>query len=441
MEEATPYAAEDADVTLRLWKFLKPKLAAQQVATVYETLERPLPAVIAKMENQGIKVDRADLARLSSDFAQKMAGLEAEAYELAGTQFNLGSPKQLGEILFDQMELKGGKKTKTGAWQTGAGVLEDLAASGEKLPQTVLDWRHYAKLKSTYTDALVGQINPNTGRVHTSFSLASTTTGRLSSSDPNLQNIPIRTEEGRKIRDAFVPEDGHVLVAADYSQIELRLLAHVADLKTMKQAFADGVDIHALTASEMFDVSLDDMDPATRRRAKAINFGIIYGISAFGLANNLGISRTEASAYIKSYFEKFPGIKAYMDAAKAEAREFGYVKTLFGRKCHIKGIADRNQAVRGFGERQAINAPIQGAAADIMRRAMIRMPDAIAGIEGARMLLQVHDELVFEVPEAKSEALIEIAKTTMKNAAMPAVNISVPLEVEAHAAKNWNDAH
>jgi len=441
LEEATPYAAEDADVTLRLWKFLKPKLAAQQVATVYETLERPLPAVIAKMENQGIKVDRADLARLSSDFAQKMAGLEAEAHELAGTQFNLGSPKQLGEILFDQMELKGGKKTKTGAWQTGAGVLEDLAASGEKLPQTVLDWRHYAKLKSTYTDALVGQINPNTGRVHTSFSLASTTTGRLSSSDPNLQNIPIRTEEGRKIRDAFVPEQGHVLVAADYSQIELRLLAHVADLKTMKQAFADGVDIHALTASEMFDVSLDDMDPATRRRAKAINFGIIYGISAFGLANNLGISRTEASAYIKSYFEKFPGIKAYMDAAKAEAREYGYVKTLFGRKCYIKGIADRNQAVRGFGERQAINAPIQGAAADIMRRAMIRMPDAIAGIEGARMLLQVHDELVFEVPESGSEALIEIAKATMKNAAMPAVNISVPLEVEAHAAKNWNDAH
>ena len=441
LEEATPYAAEDADVTLRLWKFLKPKLTREQVVTVYETLERPLPTVIAKMENHGIKVDRADLARLSSDFAQKMAGLEAEAYDLAGTHFNLGSPKQLGEILFDQMGLEGGKKTKTGAWQTGAGVLEDLAASGEKLPQTILDWRHYAKLKSTYTDALVTQINPNTGRVHTSFSLASTTTGRLSSSDPNLQNIPIRTEEGRKIRDAFVPEDGHVLVAADYSQIELRLLAHVADLKTMKQAFADGVDIHALTASEMFNVSLDDMDPATRRRAKAINFGIIYGISAFGLANNLGISRTEASAYIKSYFEKFPGIKAYMDAAKAEAREYGYVKTLFGRKCHIKGINDRNHAVRGFGERQAINAPIQGAAADIMRRAMARMPEAIADIEGAKMLLQVHDELVFEVPEGRSDTLIQIAKKTMKNAAMPAVNISVPLEVEAHAAKNWNDAH
>ena len=441
LEEATPYAAEDADVTLRLWKFLKPKLVAEQVTTVYETLERPLPAVIATMENQGIKVDRAELARLSGMFAQKMAGLETEAYELADTQFNLGSPKQLGEILFDQMGLEGGKKTKTGAWQTGAGVLEDLAAKGEKLPQTILDWRGYSKLKSTYTDALVQQINERTGRVHTSFSLAATTTGRLSSSDPNLQNIPIRTEEGRKIRDAFIAETGHVLVAADYSQIELRLLAHVADLPTMKQAFADGVDIHALTASEMFGVSLEDMDAATRRRAKAINFGIIYGISAFGLANNLGISRTEASEYIKSYFQKFPGIKAYMDAAKSEAHEYGYVKTLFGRKCHIKGIKDRNQAVRGFAERQAINAPIQGAAADIMRRAMIRMPDAIAGIEGARMLLQVHDELVFEVPETNADKLIKIATTTMENAAMPAVNISVPLVVEAHAALNWNDAH
>jgi len=441
LEEATPYAAEDADVTLRLWKFLKPKLVAEQVTTVYETLERPLPSVIASMENHGIKVDRAELARLSSMFAQKMAGLEAEAYELAGTQFNVGSPKQLGEILFDQMELEGGKKTKTGAWQTGAGVLEDLAAKGEKLPQTILDWRHFAKLKSTYTDALVQQINARTGRVHTSFSLAATTTGRLSSSDPNLQNIPIRTEDGRKIRDAFVAETGHVLVAADYSQIELRLLAHVADLPTMKQAFADGVDIHALTASEMFGVPLDEMTPEVRRQAKAINFGIIYGISAFGLANNLNISRTEASDYIKSYFEKFPGIKAYMDAAKSEAHEYGYVKTLFGRKCHIKGIKDRNQAVRGFAQRQAINAPIQGAAADIMRRAMIRMPDAIADIEGARMLLQVHDELVFEVPENKADELIKIAKTTMENAAMPAVNISVPLVVEAHAAKNWNDAH
>ena len=441
LEEATPYAAEDADVTLRLWKFLKPKLVAEQVTTVYETLERPLPAVIATMENQGIKVDRAELARLSGMFAQKMAGLEAEAYELAGTQFNLGSPKQLGEILFDKMGLEGGKKTKTGAWQTGAGVLEGLAEKGEKLPQTILDWRSYSKLKSTYTDALVQQINERTGRVHTSFSLAATTTGRLSSSDPNLQNIPIRTEEGRKIRDAFIAETGHVLVAADYSQIELRLLAHVAELPTMKQAFADGVDIHALTASEMFGVPLSEMTPETRRQAKAINFGIIYGISAFGLANNLGISRTEASDYIKSYFEKFPGIKAYMDAAKSEAHEYGYVKTLFGRKCHIKGIRDRNQAVRGFAQRQAINAPIQGAAADIMRRAMIRMPDAIADIEGARMLLQVHDELVFEVPENKADDLMGIVIPTMENAAMPAVNISVPLVVEALAAENWNDAH
>ena len=441
LEEATPYAAEDADVTLRLYNFFKPKLGQDGVATVYETTERPLPAVIAEMENHGIKVDRAVLARLSSDFAQKMAGLEAEAYELSGEPFNLGSPKQLGEILFGKMALEGGKKTKTGAWQTGAGVLEDLAAKGEKLPTVILDWRHYAKLKSTYTDALVAQINPESGRVHTSYSLAATTTGRLSSSDPNLQNIPIRTEDGRKIRDAFVAENGHTLVAADYSQIELRLLAHAADLPSMKQAFADGVDIHALTASEMFGVSLSDMDAATRRRAKAINFGIIYGISAFGLANNLGISRTEASAYIKSYFEKFPGIKSYMEEAKAEAREYGYVTTLFGRKCHIKGIADRNQAVRGFAERQAINAPIQGAAADIMRRAMIRMPEAIAGIEGARMLLQVHDELVFEVPEGQAHALINIAKTTMEKAAMPAVSISVPLVVDAKAARNWNDAH
>ena len=404
LDVATPYAAEDADVTLRLWNFLKPKLAGQGVAQVYEMLDRGLPAIIAQMENHGIKVDRTELSRLSGYFAQKMAALEDEAYQVAGVKFNLGSPKQLGEILFDQMGLPGGKKTKTGAWQTGAGVLDDLAASGEKLPQLILDWRHYSKLKSTYSDALVEQINSETGRVHTSFSLAATTTGRLSSSDPNLQNIPIRTEEGRKIRDAFVAQTGHVLVAADYSQIELRLLAHIADLPTMKQAFADGVDIHALTASEMFGVALADMDAATRRRAKAINFGIIYGISAFGLANNLGIGRGEAGDYIKSYFQKFPGIKAYMEAAKTEARENGFVRTIFGRQCHIRGITDKNQSVRGFAERQAINAPIQGAAADVMRRAMLRMPEAIANIDGARMLLQVHDELVFEVPEDQAES-------------------------------------
>lgn len=441
LDVATPYAAEDADVTLRLWKFLKPKLAAEQVATAYETLDRPLPAVTAQMENHGIKVDRAELNRLSGLFAQKMAQLEDEAYEIAGTKFNVGSPKQIGEILFDNMGLQGGKKTKTGAWQTGVDVLEKLSDEGAALPRVILDWRQYAKLKSTYTDALVAQINPNTGRVHTSYSLAATTTGRLSSSDPNLQNIPIRTEMGRKIRDAFVAETGHVLVAADYSQIELRLLAHVADLKTMKQAFADGVDIHSLTASEMFGVKLADMTPEIRRNAKAINFGIIYGISAFGLAKNINISRSEASAYIKTYFEKFPGIKAYMEEAKAEAREHGYITTIFGRKCHIKGIRDSNQMSRAFAERQAINAPIQGAAADVMRRAMIKMPEAIASVEGARLLLQVHDELVFEVPETQANALINVIVPTMETAHKPAIDISVPLLVEAKAAKNWNDAH
>ena len=441
LDVATPYAAEDADVTLRLWKFLKPKLAGEQVATVYETMDRGLPAVIAKMENEGVKVDRAELSRLSGMFAQKMAALEDEAYELAGTKFNLGSPKQIGEILFDEMGLEGGKKTKTGAWKTGVDILEKLADDGEALPRIILDWRGFSKLKSTYSDALVKQINEHTGRVHTSFSIAATTTGRLSSSDPNLQNIPIRTEEGRKIRNAFVAENGHVLVAADYSQIELRLLAHVADLTTMKQAFADGVDIHALTASEMFNVPLDEMTPETRRNAKAINFGIIYGISAFGLAKNIGISRTEAGEYIKKYFEKFPGIKDYMEDTKAQAREDGYVKTIFGRKCHISGIKDSNQMMRAFAERQAINAPIQGAAADIMRRAMLRIPEAISKVDGARLLLQVHDELVFEVPEKSADDLIAAVKPAMENAAMPAVNISVPLEVEAHAAKNWNDAH
>lgn len=441
LDVATPYAAEDADVTLRLWKFLKPKLAAEHVASAYETLDRPLPAVTAKMENEGTKVDRSELNRLSGLFAQKMAQLEDEAYELAGTKFNIGSPKQIGEILFDTMGLEGGKKTKTGAWQTGVDILEKLADEGEALPKIVLDWRQYSKLKSTYTDALVSQINPDTGRVHTSYSLAATTTGRLSSSDPNLQNIPIRTEMGRKIRDAFVAETGHVLVAADYSQIELRLLAHIADLKTMKQAFADGVDIHALTASEMFGVPLSEMTPEVRRNAKAINFGIIYGISAFGLAKNIGISRTEASDYIKTYFEKFPGIKDYMEEAKAEAREYGFITTILGRKCHIKGIRDTNQMSRAFAERQAINAPIQGAAADIMRRAMIKMPDAIKDVEGARLLLQVHDELVFEVPESAADQLIKTIVPTMENAHKPAIDISVPLLVEANAAKNWNDAH
>lgn len=441
LEDATRYASEDADVTLRLWKFLKPKLAAGQVTRVYEAIDRDMPHVVAKMENEGIKVDRAELSRLSALFSQKMAALEAEAHELAQGQFNLGSPKQIGEILFDKMALPGGKKTKTGAWQTGVDILEELADNGEALPRTILNWRQFSKLKSTYTDALQAQINPGTGRVHTSFSLAATTTGRLSSSDPNLQNIPIRTEEGRKIRDAFIAEPGHLLVAADYSQIELRLLAHMADLPTMKQAFADGVDIHALTASEMFGVSLDEMTPDIRRQAKAINFGIIYGISAFGLANNTGVDRSTAADFIKTYFEKFPGIRAYMDETKAEAKERGYVSTLFGRKCHIPGIRERNPQRRAFAERQAINAPIQGTAADIMRRAMTRMPDAIHAVDGARMLLQVHDELVFEVPEGREDALITVVKQVMEQAHEPAIHLSVPIDVEAQAAKNWNDAH
>jgi DNA polymerase-1 len=441
LEDATRYAAEDADVTLRLWKYLKPKLSAAHVTRVYEAIDRDMPHVVARMENEGIKVDKAELSRLSAYFSQKMAGLEAEAYEVAGENFNLGSPKQIGEILFDKMGLEGGKKTKTGAWQTGVDILETLADDGAALPRTILDWRQFSKLKSTYTDALQAQINPDTGRVHTSFSLAATTTGRLSSSDPNLQNIPIRTEEGRKIRDAFIAEAGHVLVAADYSQIELRLLAHMADLPTMKQAFADGVDIHALTASEMFDVSLDAMTPDVRRQAKAINFGIIYGISAFGLAKNTGVDRSTAADFIKTYFEKFPGIRDYMETTKAEARERGYVATLFGRKCHIPGIRDRNPQRRAFAERQAINAPIQGTAADIMRRAMTRMPAAIADIDGARMLLQVHDELVFEVPEGRDGDLIKTVRAVMEQAHEPAVALTVPIDVEAQAAKNWNDAH
>ena len=441
LDDATRYAAEDADITLRLWKFLKPKLAAAQVTRVYEDIDRDMPHVVARMENEGIKVDRAELSRLSSMFEQKLAMYEAEAHEIAGEPFNIGSPKQVGEVLFDTMGLPGGKKTKSGAWQTGVDILEDLAAGGEALPRAILNWRQFSKLKSTYTDALQKQINPETDRVHTSFSLAATTTGRLSSSDPNLQNIPIRTEEGRKIRDAFIAEKGHLLVAADYSQIELRLLAHMADLPSMKQAFADGIDIHSMAASEMFGVALDEMTPEIRRRAKAINFGIIYGISAFGLANNTGVDRSTAADYIKTYFEKFPGIRDFMNATKAEAKERGYVTTLFGRKCHIAGIRERNPARRQFAERQAINAPIQGTAADIMRRAMVKMPDAIAAVEGARMLLQVHDELVFEVPEGREDALIGIVKNVMEHAHEPAVHLSVPIDVEAQAARNWNDAH
>jgi len=442
LKRATEYAAEDADVTLRLWEILKPSLASRKLSTVYETLERQMPSVLARMELHGVKVDVAQLSRLSSDFAQKMAEAEEEAHEAAGRKFNLGSPKQIGEILFGELELPGGKKTKGGAWSTDASVLEQLADEGHELPKALLTWRQFSKLKSTYSDALKDAINPRTGRVHTSFSLAATSTGRLSSSEPNLQNIPIRTEEGRKIREAFTADEGNVIVAADYSQIELRLLAHIADVDALKQAFKDGQDIHAMTASEMFGVPLEDMDPMTRRNAKAINFGIIYGISAFGLANNLGIGRDEAKSYIESYFKKFPGIADYMDAMKKEAKDMGAVETIFGRRIHLPGIKDKNPSVRQFAERQAINAPIQGAAADIMRRAMIRMDEALSASKlKARMLLQVHDELVFEAPKDEADDLIKLARETMSGAAEPALSLSVPLEVDAKAADTWGQAH
>lgn len=442
LDTATAYAAEDADITLRLWMVLRARLAAESMMPVYERLERPLAGVLARMEERGIAIDRAMLSRLSGEFAQSMARLEEEVHHLAGESFNLGSPKQLGDILFGKMGLPGAKKTATGAWSTGAQVLEDLAEQGHELPRRLLDWRQLAKLKSTYTDALPTFVNARTGRVHTSFSMAATTTGRLASSEPNIQNIPVRSEEGRRIRKAFVAIAGHKLISADYSQIELRLLAHIADIPQLRQAFADGIDIHAMTASEMFGVPVAGMDPMIRRRAKAINFGIIYGISAFGLANQLGISREEASAYIKQYFERFPGIREYMEAIKREVREQGYVTTLFGRKAHYPQIKSSNPSERAFMERAAINAPIQGSAADVIRRAMIRMEEALdqAGLS-ARMLLQVHDELIFEVPDAEVEASIPVIKQVMENAARPAVALHVPLAVDARAADNWDEAH
>ena len=442
VDKAVAYAAEDADVTLRLFHVLRPRLVAEHRVTVYETLERPLVPVLVDMERAGIKVDRNVLARLSGDFAQKMAQYEEEIYELAGHRFNIGSPKQLGEILYDKMGHEGGKKTKTGAWSTDADALEALAAQGHDLPRRVLDWRGLSKLKSTYTDALPSFIHPETGRVHTSYSLAATSTGRLSSSDPNLQNIPVRTEDGRKIRTAFVAEKGNKLISADYSQIELRLLAHIADIDALKKAFAEGMDIHAMTASEMFGVPVQGMDPSVRRRAKAINFGIIYGISAFGLANQLGIPRQEAGEYIDRYFKRFPGIRAYMEATKEQAHTYGFVETIFGRRVHLPAINSKNPAERAFNERAAINAPIQGAAADIIRRAMIRMPAALRDARlSARMLLQVHDELIFEAPDAEAEATCKLVAKVMADAAEPAVKLSVPLDVEARAANNWDEAH
>ena len=449
LDKATEYAAEDADVTLRLWLALKPRLAAERLTTVYETLERALIPSILAMEHAGIKVDRAILSRLSSTFAQRAVRLEEEIYGLAGHKFNLGSPKQLGEFLFDNLKLPGGKRTKSGQWETRANLLDDLAANEElhgdarRLINTMLEWRQMTKLRSTYTDALPEFIDSVTGRIHTSYALAATSTGRLASSDPNLQNIPIRTNEGREIRTAFIAGDGRKLVSADYSQIELRVLAHVADIPQLKKAFAEGLDIHAMTASEMFGVPVKDMPSEVRRRAKAINFGIIYGISAFGLANQLGISREEAGEYIKTYFQRFPGIRDYMDATKKAAHTHGFVETIFGRRMHYPEINTKNPSMRGFLERAAINAPIQGSAADIIRRAMIRMPAAIerANLASARMLLQVHDELVFEVADAEAATLIEVARRVMETAAEPAIKLSVPIHVDAKAAGNWDEAH
>jgi len=441
LEAARDYAAEDADMTLRLHDLLKPRLMVEHLSTVYETLERPLIPVLVAMEQAGIEVDPKCLKALSRDFAKRLGVLETEIQKLAGREFNVASPKQLGEILFEDMSLPGGKKGKAGAWSTGADVLENLAAQGHDLPARVLDWRLLAKLRSTYTDALQKQINPDTGRVHTSYAMAVASTGRLSSTDPNLQNIPVRTEEGRKIREAFVARDGAKLLSADYSQIELRLLAHVADITALKEAFRDGADIHALTASEIFGVPLDRMDAATRRSAKAINFGIIYGISPFGLARQLGIPQQDAKNFIEAYFQRYPGIRDYMEDTKALAREQGFVTTIFGRRMHTPDITAKGPH-KAFAERAAINAPLQGAAADIIKRAMIRVPPALREKNlGAEMLLQVHDELIFEVPEAEAEATARLVAKVMADAPFPAVNLSVPLEVETGIGDNWAEVH
>jgi len=442
IDRATAYAAERADVALRLARVLKPRLVASSMTAVYETLERPLVGVLARMERRGISIDRQVLSRLSSDFAQTAARIEAEIRELAGEDINIGSPKQLGDILFGKMGLPGGSKTKTGAWSTSAQVLDELAEQGHEFPKKILEWRQVSKLRSTYTDALPTYVHPQTHRVHTTYALAATTTGRLSSNEPNLQNIPVRTEDGRKIRRAFVATPGNKLVSADYSQIELRLLSEVADVPALRKAFQDGIDIHAMTASEMFGVPVEGMPSEIRRRAKAINFGIIYGISAFGLANQLSIPREEAGAYIKRYFERFPGIRAYMDETRDFCRTHGYVTTLFGRKCHYPDIKASNPSIRAFNERAAINARLQGSAADIIRRAMVRMEGALAEKKlSAQMLLQVHDELIFEVPEAEVEATLPVVRSVMQDAPFPAVILNVPLQVDARAADNWDEAH
>ncbi len=445
--QASKYASEDADITLRLWHILKARLIAKKASNVYETLERPLVSVLAKMEARGICVDREILANLSNDFAVRAAKLQQQAHQIAEQEFNLASPKQLGEILYEKMGLTSAKKTKTGAYATGVAVLEDLAAKmdekeGSALAKVILEWRGVSKLKSTYSDALPTFINTRTNRVHTSYHQAAVITGRLSSSDPNLQNIPIRTLDGRKIRTAFVADKGKILISADYSQIELRILAHIADIASLKEAFANGLDIHAMTASEIFNVPLNEMTPDIRRNAKAINFGIIYGISAFGLANQLGISRTEAGEYIKTYFARFPGIKDYMDNQRKLVKEQGYVSTIFGRKIILSNANSKNPMERAFMERVAINAPIQGSAADIIRRAMIHMEGELEAKNiDADMLLQVHDELIFETPKGNEKAAILAISSIMEKASEPAVQISVPLVVDAKAASNWDEAH
>jgi DNA polymerase-1 len=444
LKQATRYAAEDADVTLRLARLFRPRLPGGQVTRVYVLIDRPLIGVLADMEAAGVHVDRAALAGLSKVYGEEMLRLEAEAHAAAEGPFNLGSVKQLGEVLFERLKLPGGKKSaKSGQWGTDESVLQRLADDGALVAEKVLEWRQLTKLKSTYTDALQAAINPKTGRVHTCFSMAVASTGRLSSTDPNLQNIPIRTELGRRIREAFVAEPGNVLIAADYNQIELRLVAHMADEAALQQVYAEGRDVHSLTACEVFGVTPETMTREHRARAKTINFSIIYGISAFGLAGRLGIGREEAADYIGRYFQRFPGIRAYMAEQQQKAREQGFVTTLFGRKCHVPQIHSKNQAERGFGERVAINAPVQGTAADIIKRAMIRMPVALAaaGCGATRMLLQVHDELVFEAPEAQAQAAIPVIRDVMAGAAGPWIRLNVPLGVEVGTGQNWGAAH
>jgi DNA polymerase-1 len=438
LDKARDYAAEDADVTMQLWARLKPRLVPERVTSMYETIERPLIPVLISMESAGIKVDTSKLKGLSADFEKRLAELEGEIHRIAGREFNVGSPKQLGEILFDEQKLPGGKRNKNGSWATDASVLDDLAAQGHPLPVKILEHRQLAKLKGTYTDALVRQVDARTGRVHTSYHMTGAATGRLASTDPNLQNIPVRSEEGRKIRQAFIAETGHKLLSADYSQIELRLLAHVADIPALKEAFARGDDIHAITASEMFGVPVKGMDPLMRRRAKAINFGIIYGISAFGLANQLGIGQQEAKEYIAKYFQRYPGIRDYMERTKDFARKHGYVLTPFGRKIHLRFIHDKSQGMRAFAERAAINAPLQGGGADIIKRAMIRLPGALTAAKlNARMLLQVHDELLFEVPEKELDKTKDLTRKVMESAA----SLTVPLVVDTGVGDNWAAAH